>query len=243
MVNSFTHDSLGGVLTWKGHPDCQDGHDAILAWLTETVDRFLSESEAAAGGNIVRGNIGESIAFCVSFWHDCEAHRAHAVNAWRPLNSQSLQDIDIVWVCFAANASDDYAIVQEVKTTSGTSLSYANNLITDYDKLYGTNLDLTLRSRFKPLKKEFLFKVGGQEGKDLSNRLIGLVGGGPKSSPRIKLRPTVIHELVGTNPEAKLTSIRNTLIGKGWTAESIEGWAIGMKNLDARLQRLATGRK
>ena len=241
MVINFGHESLGGVVTWEGHPTCQHGHDAVLAWLTETVERFLSMEEAIAGGNILRGNIGESIAFCVSYWHDCASRRAHAVNAWRPLNSQSLQDIDIVWICFAPNTKDDYAIVQEVKTTSGKTLSYASELISDYDKLYGTNLDLTLRSRFKPLKKDFLFKVGGTEGKELSNRLFSLVGGGPSNSPQIKLRPTLVHELVDTNPRAKMTSIRNTLIGKGWTAASIEAWAIGLADLDARLHRLAIG--
>jgi len=240
MAKSFTHVSTSGVVTWKGHPNCQAGHDAMLAWLKETVDRFLSLDEATAGGNILRGNLGESIAFCVSYWHDCENLRAHAVNAWRPLNPQSAIDIDIVWICFAPEAKNDYAIVQEVKTTRGTTLSYANDLIADYEKLYGTNLDLTLRSRFKPLKKEFLFKVGGAEGRDFSERLSALVGGGPTTSPKIRLRPTLVHEIVGTNPQAKMTAIRNTLIGKGWTPALVETWAIGLTDLDARLQRLAT---
>jgi hypothetical protein len=153
----------------------------MLAWLKETVARFLSDAEATAGGQILRGNLGESIAFCASYWHDCKNHRAHAVNALRPLNPQSAIDIDIVWVCFATKVKDDFAIVQEVKTTGGTTLSYENRLIADYDKLYGTNLDLTLRTRFKPLKKDFLFKVGGDQGRILSERLFALVGGGPKT--------------------------------------------------------------
>jgi hypothetical protein len=160
MANSFAHTASGGVLLWKGQPNCQNGHDAVLAWLKETVNRVLSKMEAdgrllSGGGkaNILRGNLGESIAFCVSHWHDCNNHWPNAVNAFRPLNSSSAIDIDIVWVCFAPKAKDDYAIVQEVKTTSGLDLSYANSLIADYDKLYGTDLDLTLSSRLKPLKK------------------------------------------------------------------------------------------
>jgi hypothetical protein len=243
MVECFTHHSASGVVTWEGHPNCQAGHDALLEWLKETVERFLSDAEVAEGGNIIRGNLGEAIAFCIGYWHDCKNHRAHAVNAWRPLNPQSLIDIDIVWVFFARKAKDDYAIVQEVKTTSGKTLGYANTLIADYDKLYGTNLDLTLRTRFKPLKKEFLFKVGGKEGKNLSERLFALVGGSPTTSPRIWLRPTLVHELVGTNPRAKMTWIRNTLIGKGWTPALIEAWAIGLTDLDFRLHRLATGKR
>jgi hypothetical protein len=243
MANSFAHLAAGGVVTWRGYPDCQAGHDAMLAWLTETVERFLSAGEAAARGHILRGNIGESIAFCVSYWHDCGNYRGHAVNACRPLNPQSAIDIDIVWVCFARKAKDDFAIVQEVKTTSGQNLSYANQLIADYEKLYGTDLDLTLRTRFKSLKKEFLFKVGGKEGKDLSARLFALVGGSPSTSPKVRLRPTLVHELANTNPQSKMTWIRNTLIGKGWTPALIEAWAIGLTDLDDRLQRLATGKR
>ena len=243
MAKSFAHVSHGGVVTWSGKPNCQAGHDAMLKWLTDTVDRFLTPGEFEAGGNIVRGNIGESIAFCVSHWHDCGNHRAHAVNAFRPLNSQSATDIDIIWICFAAKAKDDFAIVQEVKLTGGASLSYANDLIKDYDKLYGSNLDLTLRSRLKPLKADFLFKVGGAEGKAMASRLLPLVGGGPRTSPRIRLRPTLVHELAGTNPQAKMTSIRNTLIGNGWTADLVEGWTIGLTDLESRLLRLATGKK
>lgn len=240
---SFAHASAGGVVIWNGDPNCQAAHDAMLNWLRDTVDRFLSSTEAADGGNILRGNLGESIAFCVSFWHDCGKYRAHAVNAWRPLSPQSAIDIDIVWICFAKKPKDDFAIVQEVKTTSGSTLSYANDLIADYEKLYGTNLDLTLRTRFKPLKKDFLFKVGGPEGKRLSERLFALVGGSPSTSPQIRLRPTLVHEMAGTNPQGKMTYIRNTLIGKGWTPALVEGWAIGLTDLDARLQRLATGKR
>jgi hypothetical protein len=241
MANSFTLVSSGGVSIWRGNPGCQNGHDAILAWLRETVDHFLSAAQAKAGGNILRGNLGESIAFCVSLWYDCQGHRAHAVNAWRPLSPQSVQDIDIVWVFFGSKAKEDFAIVQEVKTTSGKILTYADQLITDYEKLYGVNLDLTLRSRFKPLKKDFLFKVGGRRGKELSDRLIALVGGGPDKSPQIRLRPTLVHELTGAEPRSKMTWIRNTLIGKGWPATTVEAWAIGLGALDARLLRLATG--
>jgi len=96
-----------------------------------------------------------------------------------------------VWVCFAQKAKDDYAIVQEVKTTGLTNLRYANELIADYEKLYGTNLDLTLRTRFKPLKKEFLFKVGGAAGKECSERLFALCEPTADRSPKMGSEPTI----------------------------------------------------
>src|SRR5689334_3760995 len=136
MAKSFVHTASGGVLLWKGHPKCQHGHDAMLAWLKDTVNEFLKKEVAderllSGGGkaNILRGNLGESIAFCVSLWHDCKGLWPHAVNAYRPLGPSSAIDIDIVWVCFAPKAKDDYAVIQEVKTTSGVDLSYGNTLL------------------------------------------------------------------------------------------------------------------
>lgn len=243
MSSSFGGTLSGGVRIWQGNPNCQAGHEAVLKWLKATVPRFLSPTEAASGGNILRGNLGESISFCVSLWHDCGTHKSSAVNALRPMSPQSAIDIDIVWIHFAQKAKDDFAIVQEVKTTSNLTLNYANELIADYDKLFGTNLDLTLKTRFKSLKAEFLYRVGGAQGKEWAERLSPLVGGSPKTSPKTFLRPTLVHEIVGTAPTAKMVAIRNTLLGKGWSPTTVEAWAIGLTDLDRRLQRLALGRK
>jgi hypothetical protein len=222
----------------------------MLAWLKDTVDEFLKKEEAderllSGGGkaNILRGNLGESIAFCVSHWHDCEGHWPNAVNAYRPLGPSSAIDIDIVWVCFAPKAKDDYAIIQEVKTTSGADLSYGNTLLADYEKLYGTDPGLTLRSRLKPLKKQLLYQSLDGKGSERSDRLMALAGKSPETSPKIRLRPTLVHDLASANPQSKMTWIRNSLIGKGWTADLIEAWAIGLSDLDDRLHRLATGKK
>jgi hypothetical protein len=73
--------------------------------------------------------------------------------------------------------------------------------------------------------------------------MFALLGKSPQTSPKIRLRPTLVHELVGTTPHPKMTRIRNSLIGKGWTPQLIEAWAIGLTDLDDRLYRLATGKK
>jgi hypothetical protein len=249
MAKSFAHTASGGVLLWKGDPKCQNGHSAMLDWLKDTVHNFLTKKEAderllSGGGkaNILRGNLGESIAFCVSHWHDCEGHWPNAVNAYRPLSPSSAIDIDILWVYFAPKAEDDYAIIQEVKTTSGLDLSYGNTLLADYEKLYGTDPGLTLRSRLKPLKKQIFYQSLNGNGKELSERLTALAGKSPQTSPKIRLRPSLVHELNGTNPQPKMTWIRNSLIGRGWTADLIEAWSIGLSDLDDRLHRLATGK-
>jgi hypothetical protein len=40
-----------------------------------------------------------------------------------------------------------------------------------------------------------------------------------------------------------MTVIRTTLLSKGWSQDAVEGWAIGLSDLDDRLVRLATGQK
>ena len=66
-MSSFARHDTGGVVLWVGDPDCQAAHDAILHWLQENCPLFSTES--AEDDNILRGNLGETIAFCVGDWY------------------------------------------------------------------------------------------------------------------------------------------------------------------------------
>jgi hypothetical protein len=114
-------------------------------------------------------------------------------------------------------------------------------LVDDYDKLFGTNPRLTLHTRLQDIKGCLKDIVGGQQGQDLARRVSYLAGQCPRTSPKIQLRPTLVHEKVGTRPRDKMTAIRTTLLSKGWSAEAVEAWAIGLTDLDDRIVRLATG--
>jgi hypothetical protein len=242
VVRSFAGVVADGVLAWRGTPNCQAGHDALLRWLTENAKPFRTAANAKPDDNILRGNLGEAIAFLVSYWHDCAEYRAFATNALRPFRPKSDIDLDILWLNFRENPAQDFAILQEVKTTSGTDLAYARALVDDYDKLFGTNLQLTLHTRLQDVKGLLRFQVGGDLGMDLSRRVSYLAGQCPRTSPKLQLRPTLVHELKGTKPREKMASIRTTLLGKGWSPAAVEAWAIGLTDLDDRLIRLATGR-
>src|SRR5437016_1898335 len=109
-------------MVWRGSPSCQAGHDALLTWLTYNAKPFLAPASARRDDNILRGNLGETIAFCVSYEHDCKGHRAFATNALRPFRPKSDIDMDILWLMLEADPARDFAIIQEVKTTSGTDL-------------------------------------------------------------------------------------------------------------------------
>ena len=78
--------------------------------------------------------------------YDDEWH-TFPVNAHRPCNPSSGIDIDIVWVFFGRQPRHDRAMLQEVKATGEQSLNFAKKLIDDYDKLFGTDGNLTLRTR------------------------------------------------------------------------------------------------
>lgn len=243
MATSFVASTKDGVREWCGDPDCQTAHDALLEWLKETCKPFRLVRDTRVGDNILRGNVGEAIAFCVSLWHDCGGHRAFATNATRPFRPKSDIDIDILWLSFGKKAADDFAIVQEVKTTNGADLAYASTVVDDYEKLFGTNARLTLHTRLQDVKVDLKLKLAQDESKVLCPRVSKLAGQSPKTSSKIQIRPTLVHELAGTKPRPKMMAVRTTLIGKGWDADSVEAWSIGLTDLDARLIRLATGRK
>ena len=58
---------MAGVILWMGDPDCQAAHNATLSWLMENCPTFYSTP--SAGDNILKGNLGETISFCVGYWY------------------------------------------------------------------------------------------------------------------------------------------------------------------------------
>ena len=143
--------AVAGLLAWEGNPDDDAAHQTILAWLQGVVTAgFLQPSQPLP--NAVKGNLGEFVAYKIgeSFVFTNIAI-AHAANAWDPLSHISRPDIDIVWLHFGITEDDDWAAFQEVKTTGDSSLNLADGLITDYEKLFGENLRLTLQTRLGAL--------------------------------------------------------------------------------------------
>jgi hypothetical protein len=136
--------------------------------------------------------------------------------------------------------NDDHAFVQEVKTTGENSLDYAYELIPDYDKLFGTNPAFRLQTRLQALKNEVEYKLRRP---DLCKRISFLAGMSVQTSPRVRLVPTLVHDLGAADPVKRMVAIRSTLVGKGWPVLSISAWAIGISDLDTRLKRLAKGKK
>lgn len=167
------------------------------------------------------------------------AAQIFAPNAINPLNSASISGLDLTYLLFHdTDEKLDLAFIQEVKTTGGASLSYADNLITDYEKLFGTNINFTLQSRLQSISTSLEIE---RKRPDLVARVLKLAGTTPKSCPQIKLFPTAVHELSGTTPVPKMLAIRQAIATQGWPVDSIVPWAVALMDLDERLIRLARG--
>jgi hypothetical protein len=236
----FARNETAGVILWMGDPDCQAAHNATLSWLMENCPTFYSTP--STGDNILKGNLGETITFCVGYWYvfDSSHVKAFAANVLNPFGGISKPDIDIVWIRFGATGVDDMAILQEVKTTGDSALSLADNLISDYDKLFGTNPRFTLHMRLQDIKNKLEYEHRQPE---LCPRVAELAGQSPQTSPQVQLIPTLVHERLESDPQTKMLAIRETLYGKGWSRRAVQPWAIGLFDLNTRLLRLAMGQE
>ena len=136
-------------------------------------------------------NLGEFIAYQVGKnYAFVNGEIAHSANATEPLSRISRSRLDVVWMYFGDYASDDWAAIQEVKTTGQASLDLADDLINDYNKLFGDDHRVRLQSRLTGLMN-VLDELGRG---DLSPRLAALGGLGPDSAAGIKLYPTLLHD-------------------------------------------------
>ena len=227
---------IQGCLAWEGDPDDAAAYNTILNWLeSATNSGFLKPSESFS--NRLKGNLGEFIAYQLGKnYVFTNIEIAPSANAWDPLFQMSKPDIDIVWLYFGDAETEDWAAIQEVKTTGEASLNLAYDLITDYDKLFGENPRLTLQARFAALKNK-LEEFGQAE---LSPRLTALGGFSPNTAHGIRIYPTLLHDSANDS-SAKMVSVRQTLIGRGWFPSVVECWSISLSDLDNRLSRLARG--
>ena len=230
--------NVTGCLAWVGDPDDQAAHLTILDWLQVAVTSgFLNDQISMS--NRVKGNLGEFIAYCIGkSYVFTNVTIAHAANAWDPLSEISRPDLDIVWLYFGSTEANDWAALQEVKTTGQASLTLADDLISDYDKLFGENLRLTLQTRLGALKN----KLDQQGQGHLSSRVTALGGPAPEQARGIRLIPTLLHDAVD-GASTKMVAVRQALIGRGWSADAVTSWSITLGEIDQRMTRLARGQQ
>ena len=225
-----------GWTEWIGDPDDDAAHLTILSWLSGAVNgNFLDNSVSMS--NRVKGNLGEFIAYRIArSYVFTNVEIASNANTSEPLSDISKPGIDIVWLHFGDSISDDWAAFQEVKTTGQESLDLADELIGDYEKLFGQNLRLTLPTRLTSLKNELEERQQGH----LCDRINQLGGPSPDQTRGIRLIPTLLHD-AEQNSSEKMVAVRQAIIGQRWSSSVVECWSIVLGELDARLDRLAKG--
>jgi hypothetical protein len=138
----FTKAAVSADVVWEPTPDDQSAHDWLLAHLR----RMQLPFEDGPITPRIQGNLGECCCWLIGGENDSEGLSGFVANAHQPLQDISQPESDIVWVALASNPLDDWVALQEVKTTGSSNLNYASHLVTDYEKLFGPDLALTLSS-------------------------------------------------------------------------------------------------
>ena len=224
-----------GWLLWIGDPDYDQAHQTILDWLRPTVAAFLDPATPLS--NRAKGNLGEFITYCIGkhYAHPTTA-LAYTANAWDPLGNMSRPGPDIKWLNLGQNPNEDWITIQEVKTTGDNSLALASDLITDYNKLFGQDLKLTLRTRLTHLKNRL-----DQEGRtEMAPRITELGGPSPAQSHGVYLVPTLLHDALADS-STRMAAVRRAIIEQGWPAGNVECWSIQLETIDTRLNQISRG--
>jgi hypothetical protein len=225
------------VILWRGDP-CDVVHAYLLSLLTKSHGgAFIAVPSELT--NMLRGNLSEFISFRIGIEHDYRnLQPLTPANAFQPLSRVSRAGIDLMWLYFAEDAENDFAVLQEVKATGHPALTYATALPKDYEKLFGTDPNLTLHTRLLVAKSEVEYVLKKPE---LLPRVTALAGASPQASPKIKLLPTLVHDEAAPAPEGALQAVRETIIAAGWEDRNVLGWSVALDHFEARLQRLAMG--
>jgi hypothetical protein len=137
------------VIEWVGNPTCKQAHDAFLKWLKTNIRIFVPASRNLHTS--VFGNLGESISLFIGK-QEMPAMECFEVNATTPFKGISAPEIDLCWIHFDADPLKDHVIFQEVKATAAVKVTYADNLLKDYDKLFGLNLQVTAACRINAIR-------------------------------------------------------------------------------------------
>ncbi len=235
-MTGFSRHEDASIVTWRGDPS-QVVHDFLLEKLQPHAGSFITSQQEMTEG--IRGNLGEFTCFWIGQSHDYESYELFTpANAFQPLARNSRTGLDLLWMVFAEDEADDFAVLQEVKLTGDPGLAYASALPVDYAKLFGTNPALTLQTRLEAAKNELEFVKNRPE---LVPRVTAMGATSPAMATKIRLVPTLVHDDAAPDPEARLQAVRTTIVADGWDPSRVGAWSVALDTLDGRLLRLAMG--
>ncbi|GAA0596494.1 hypothetical protein [Paenochrobactrum glaciei] len=183
--------------------------------------------------------MGEFVAFFVARNNAFPYTHVFALNVFSPLQNISSPGLDLTYAYFDGNdPRNDLVYLQEVKTTGGIDLGYADSLIGDYRKLFDEDPALTLSTRLQGVAGKLEY---ADNRPDLADRLRQLSETTASRCTRVNLVPTLVHERAGTAPVPKMIAVKAAITALGWAPGQIAPWSIAMKDLIDRLTRLSRG--
>lgn len=234
---SFSSHQTGLITCWSGNPDCDAVSSALAKHLASAPMAKLPPGASLGKGQL--GNIGETLAFLVGMGgpHPSPPTRFFGDNCHNPLAGGSKTGLDLVWIAFhPTDAQLDHCWIQEVKTTTKKRYpGYISRLKGDYEKLFGTNVSLSLESRLGSVAFQLEYTVGDAQ---LAKRARALGARSPSEVTRITLKPTGVHDLAA-NALPIIEDVRATLVGQqGWPSSLVEPQLIAISNFKERLTAL-----
>jgi hypothetical protein len=236
-MSGFKQSPHPEVSIWIGDPSCDAAHAALLKGLNDLKVPFIGPGESITQSQ--RGNLGEYICLHIARAGTFSRMEKFAQNAVQPLSGISIAGLDLTYVYFDPRSEEkDLLYIQEVKTTTANNLNYLSKLTSDYEKLFATNMNLTLQTRIQNLANSFEIERNNDA---FAERVQRLGGKAPKECSRVRLMPTGIHALGVGNPSQKMLAIRSAVTTFGWNQAQISPWSIGISELEDRLLRLARG--
>lgn len=232
---SFSRLTAGPVVLWQGDPDSSAAEGALLDWLREELGAAFRTDPL---NERVFGNLGECLAHMLGLRSDFADWHSIVANAVQPLANVSASGIDVLWFFPAPDATDDMAVVQEVKTTSNASLALADDLVDDTAKLFGEDVQVTLQTRLNAAAADFKLT---RRRPDLAARIRQLGATDAQTATQVRLCPTIIHEEGGANPQTKLTAIRTSIVSLGWDGNGVVPWSVAIEDIWNRFERVSRG--
>ncbi|WP_313633852.1 hypothetical protein [Massilia timonae] len=224
------------IKCFSGDPDCEVAYQWILHHLRELEVSWLPKHTSKLK-NSIKGNLGEFIAFNLSEYDGLCGPDYHAfiAGAVRPLADSPDPGLDISFIYLDPlnDADKDRLYIQEVKTTGNSDLSYGDALISDYSKLLDSTGSLNLSMRISTLKGRM--KMERKRPRSEIDRIELLGHTDASKCTKVRLLPTLIHELNGANALARMKKVKSALCNQGWLDECIEPRSVGLTNLNAGL--------
>lgn len=223
-----------------GDPDCA----AFYGWALKKLGDILSQWHKAYTGPMtmgLQGNLGEFLSYYAA--RDAglagTGFTGPAIGANSPLNIAAPPGLDatIVYLSPDGDKSKDRLFVMEMKTTVADQLGYANNLVSDCKKLLDdTRPSTNLSNRMSWLKGMLSDTVGFSD--EQLERVEDLYRPTAADCIKVKLMPTLIHDLRYGDPVVTLDGVAHKIELLGWLPSSVEPWSVALTRLEECLGHL-----